>query len=159
MAATRNTDIVICGAGIAGVATAYHMAISSAGQRITLVDECQPLSYTTSSSGENFRDCWPNPQMADLMRDSIARMEQLAKEGNRTAAWMGGAVYSFAPFHLVYARANPDLAQTAPIPLTVLLFMVALTRGRLLAAVIARGRCLFGQSGRFLIGLGVRIFG
>ena len=80
MAATRNTDIVICGAGIAGVATAYHLAISGAGRRIVLVDERQPLSFTTSSSGENFRDCWPHPQMAALMRESIARMEQLASD-------------------------------------------------------------------------------
>lgn len=80
MAATRNSDIVICGAGIAGVATAYHLAINGAGRRIILVDERQPLSFTTSSSGENFRDCWPHPQMAALMRESIARMEQLARD-------------------------------------------------------------------------------
>lgn len=80
MASTSIYDIAVCGAGIAGIATAYHLAASGGVRRVVLIDECQPLSFTTSSSGENFRDCWPHPQMTSLMRESIARMEQLAEE-------------------------------------------------------------------------------
>ncbi len=76
----KNTRIVICGAGIAGVATAYHLAVRHGQQGIVLVDRLQPLSLTTSMSGENIRDYWPQACMAALSERSIELMEELAAE-------------------------------------------------------------------------------
>ena len=76
----KETRIVICGAGIAGVATAYYLAVKCRQTDIVLVDKLQPLSFTTSKSGENIRDYWPQPCMASLSDRSIELMEELAAE-------------------------------------------------------------------------------
>lgn len=54
---------------------------------------------------------------------------------HRIAAWFGGAVFSFAPYHLGDLKDHPDLAQMAPIPLTILFFMQALTSGSIPLAI------------------------
>jgi len=76
----KDAQIVICGAGIAGVATAYYLAVKRQQKNIVLVDRVQPLSFTTSKSGENIRDYWPQPCMAALSDCSIELMEELAAE-------------------------------------------------------------------------------
>jgi hypothetical protein len=79
---------------------------------------------------------------------------------SRTAAWLAGAVYSFAPYHLAHAREHPDVAHTAPIPLTVLLFLIALKRGSLLAA--AGGGLMLGLlawTGLYLTGMTIMTLG
>ena len=76
----KDTQIVICGAGIAGVATAYYLAVKCRQQDVVLIDRLQPLSLTTSKSGENIRDYWPQPCMASLSERSIELMEDLAAE-------------------------------------------------------------------------------
>ena len=35
---------------------------------ILLLDRGQPMSWTTSQSGENYRDYWPQPCMAEFAR-------------------------------------------------------------------------------------------
>jgi glycine/D-amino acid oxidase-like deaminating enzyme len=75
----RTTDVVICGAGIAGVAAAYYL--SKAGIRdILLIDERPPLSFTSDHSTECYRNWWPDASMLALMNCSIDLMEQLADE-------------------------------------------------------------------------------
>src|SRR5690606_12786219 len=49
---------------------------------------------------------------------------------NRVAAWFGGAVYSFAPYHLGDLRGHPDLTQLAFIPLAVLCLLIAFQQRR-----------------------------
>ena len=46
----------------------------------------------------------------------------------RAAAWLGGAVYSLAPYHIAHAGGHPDLVHLAPVPLTVLWLSWALER-------------------------------
>ena len=76
---TRTTDIVICGAGIAGVAAAHFL--SKAGvKNIVLLDERSPLSFTSDHSTECYRNWWPDPAMLALMNRSIDLMEALADE-------------------------------------------------------------------------------
>ena len=76
----KTTPIAICGAGIAGIATAYYLACKYRQRRIVLVDRLLPLSLTTSKSGENFRELWPQDCMTALMRRSLQLMEGLADE-------------------------------------------------------------------------------
>lgn len=80
--------------------------------------------------------------------------------GSRLGAGLAGAVYSFAPYHLAHAREHPDVAHMAPIPLTVLLFLVGLRRGSLLAA--AGGGLMLGLlawTGLYLTGMTVMTLG
>jgi sarcosine oxidase, subunit beta len=75
----QTADIVICGAGIAGVAAAHFL--SKAGARnILLLDERPPLSLTSDRSTECYRNWWSDPEMLALMNRSIDLMEALADE-------------------------------------------------------------------------------
>jgi sarcosine oxidase subunit beta len=78
-------DVVICGAGIAGVSAAYNLAVKYGVKDILLVDENAPLSLTSDQSTECYRNWWPGPDnaMIALMNHSIDMMEELAvKSGN-----------------------------------------------------------------------------
>jgi glycine/D-amino acid oxidase-like deaminating enzyme len=76
---TRTADVLICGAGIAGVAAAHFL--SKAGvKNILLLDERPPLSLTSDRSTECYRNWWPDPEMLRLMNRSIDLMEALAEE-------------------------------------------------------------------------------
>lgn len=56
---------------------------------------------------------------------------------NRVAAWFGGAIYSFAPYHIGDLRGHPDLAQLAFIPLAVLCLLIGLRHRRIGMAALA----------------------
>ena len=58
---TPAADVVVCGAGIAGVAAAYHLAVRHGVRRVVLVDERPPLSLTSDKSTEAYRNFWPGP--------------------------------------------------------------------------------------------------
>ena len=76
---TQAADIVICGAGITGVAAAYYL--SQAGiENILLLDERPPLSFTSDRSTECYRNWWPDADMLALINRSIDLMESLADE-------------------------------------------------------------------------------
>jgi len=78
----KNAHITICGAGIAGIATAYYLAVKYDQKNIVLIDKNQPMSLTTSKSGENFRDYWPQPCMTALTRHSVKLMQALSDESD-----------------------------------------------------------------------------
>jgi sarcosine oxidase, subunit beta len=79
-----RADIVICGAGIAGVSAAYFLAIRDQSRRIVLCDPRPPLSLTSDKSTECYRNWWPGPDdaMVRLVSRSIDLMEQLAGSSN-----------------------------------------------------------------------------
>jgi len=80
----ETAEVVICGAGIAGVAAAYHLAVRRGVRSVVLVDERPPLSLTSDKSAESYRNWWPGPgdDMAALMNRSIDLMEELARESD-----------------------------------------------------------------------------
>jgi glycine/D-amino acid oxidase-like deaminating enzyme len=73
-------EVVICGAGMAGVAAAYHLAVRHGVRRVILVDERPPLSLTSDKSTEAYRNFWPGPDdaMVRFMNRSIDLLEGLA---------------------------------------------------------------------------------
>ena len=75
-----HAQIVICGAGIAGIAAAHRLALHHGLKDIVLVDERSPLSLTSDKSTEAYRNWWPGPDeaMAHFMDRSIDLMEDLA---------------------------------------------------------------------------------
>ncbi len=83
---TTSADVVICGAGIAGISAAYHLAVKYGVRDVVLVDELPPLSLTSDKSTECYRNWWPGPgdAMVSLMNRSIDILEELAHaNGNR----------------------------------------------------------------------------
>jgi glycine/D-amino acid oxidase-like deaminating enzyme len=81
---TPSKRIVICGAGIAGVAAAYHLAVENKEESVILVEEGAPLSLTSDKSTEAYRNWWPGPDraMTAYMNRSIDLMEALARKTN-----------------------------------------------------------------------------
>ncbi len=80
---STSAEVVICGAGIAGIAAAYHLTQSGV-QDVVLVDERAPLSLTSDKSTECYRNWWPGPGdgMVRLMNRSIDLLEALARQTN-----------------------------------------------------------------------------
>jgi glycine/D-amino acid oxidase-like deaminating enzyme len=76
---SRTADVVICGAGITGVAAAHFLSKNGI-RNILLVDERPPLSFTSDRSTECYRNWWPEPEMLSLVNRSIDLMEALALE-------------------------------------------------------------------------------
>jgi glycine/D-amino acid oxidase-like deaminating enzyme len=77
-----SAEVVICGAGIAGVAAAYHLAVRRGVRGVVLVDERPPLTLTSDKSAECYRNWWPGPgdDMVAVMNRSIDLLEELARE-------------------------------------------------------------------------------
>jgi glycine/D-amino acid oxidase-like deaminating enzyme len=91
--------VVICGAGIAGVAAAYYLAVEYGLDRVTLVDEGNPLSLTSDKSTEAYRNWWPGPDwaMTAFMDRSIDLIEGIARAtGNRINLNRRGYVFATA---------------------------------------------------------------
>ncbi len=99
MMVPSSTDVLICGAGIAGIATAHALAVGHGIRRVLLVDERAPLTLTSDKSTEAYRNWWPGPDaaMVQFMNRSIDRLEQWADAtGNRFQLNRRGYVYATA---------------------------------------------------------------
>jgi glycine/D-amino acid oxidase-like deaminating enzyme len=110
----RAVDVVICGAGIAGVSAAYHLSVKHGIQDILLVDERPPLSLTSDKSTECYRNWWVGPDnaMVALMNHSIDLMERLAEQS--------GNVFHLNRRGYLYVTGDeakiPQILETAQIP-------------------------------------------
>ncbi len=115
MAAKSSYETVVIGAGIAGVAAGHYLACRYGHRDVLLVDRQQPLSLTTSRSGENYRDYWPQPCMRTLATASIDEMEQLlAVHGPAFAMKETGYLFaSRRPGHQIFPLAAANEAAPA----------------------------------------------
>src|SRR5215510_3210420 len=96
-----TAEVVICGAGIAGIAAAYHLAVRRGMANVVIVDERPPLSLTSDKSTESYRNWWPGPgdDMVALMNRSIDLLEELARES--------GNVFRMNRRGYLFATADP----------------------------------------------------
>ncbi len=89
------TRLTIVGAGIAGVASAYHLARAGDVRDVVLVDARAPLGLTTAASGENYRTWWPQPALSALVARSLELIEEIARRtDNRAHLTRLGYVYA-----------------------------------------------------------------
>ena len=86
MKARENVEILVVGAGIAGIATAYYLCTRYKKASVLLVDSRQPMSFTSAQSGDNYRNWWPHPTMTDFTNYSIDLMEQIASTSSNILA-------------------------------------------------------------------------
>src|SRR5690349_23920786 len=94
--ADSTAEVVICGAGIAGVATAYFLAAQHGLRDIVLVERGDPLSLTSDKSTECYRNWWPGPgtTMVRFMDRSIDLLEEMSEaSGDRFAMNRNGYAY------------------------------------------------------------------
>ena len=78
MAPTATADAVVCGAGIAGVSTAYFLVVHEGMSDVVLCDPRPPLTLTSDKSTEGYRNWWPDPSMVSFMDRSIDLLENLS---------------------------------------------------------------------------------
>lgn len=97
---STDADVVIVGAGIAGVSTAFHLAARHDTGNVVLVDPRPPLTLTSDKSTECYRNWWPNSSMVGLMNRSIDLLEEMAVE-------TGNAFNLKRPGYL-YVTAKPE---------------------------------------------------
>lgn len=79
---SAGAEVVICGAGIAGISVAYHLAVRHGVRDVVIVDERAPLTLTSDKSTECYRNWWPGPgdAMVRLTNRSIDLLEEWARE-------------------------------------------------------------------------------
>lgn len=77
-----DCDVVIIGAGIVGIATAYYLKKLRPDTSVILLESDQPMALTSAQSGENYRNWWPHPVMTAFTDRSIDLMESLSIETN-----------------------------------------------------------------------------
>jgi glycine/D-amino acid oxidase-like deaminating enzyme len=101
----RHAEVVIAGAGIAGIAAAYHLAVREGITRIVVVDPRDPLSLTSSRGAEAYRNYWPGPdrRMAGFMDRSIDLLEALDQAS--------GHAFDLNRRGYVFLTAEPEEAQ------------------------------------------------
>src|SRR5215211_1566582 len=82
MASRRVAEVLIAGAGMAGVAAAYQLAVRGRLSRVLLVDPREPLSLTTSKGTEAYRNYWPGPDdtMVRFMDRSIDLLDAVDRD-------------------------------------------------------------------------------
>ena len=79
---SSRAEVVVCGAGMAGIAAAYHLAVRRGVRGVVLVDAGEPLGLTSSRGTEAYRSWWPGPDdaMVRLTSRSLDVLEELAVE-------------------------------------------------------------------------------
>jgi sarcosine oxidase, subunit beta len=94
-----TAEIVICGAGIAGIAAAYHLVVKQGMRNVVLVEPGAPLALTSDKSTEAYRNWWPGPgdAMVAFMNRSIDLLEEIARAtDNRIQLNRRGYLYATA---------------------------------------------------------------
>lgn len=103
---SETVDVVIVGAGIVGLAAAYHLAVHRSIKRIALVDEREPLGLTSRRGTMAYRNWFPGPgdALVHLMNCSIDWLQEIdTLSGHALRLTRGG---------YVYLSANPAMQAT-----------------------------------------------
>src|SRR6185503_9818668 len=106
MPSSPSADVVICGAGIAGAAAAYHLAVRHGVRHVVLIDEREPLTLTTDKGTQGYRNWWPGPD--DTMCRFVSRSIDLLEE----TALESGNVFRLNRRGYLFATADPRQLET-----------------------------------------------
>ncbi|MEW6734734.1 MAG: FAD-dependent oxidoreductase [Acidobacteriota bacterium] len=81
---TKKWDVVICGAGMAGITAAYHLTVRQGIKNVLLIDERTPLTLTSNKGTQAYRNWWPGPDdtMVRFINRSIDLLEELAQQND-----------------------------------------------------------------------------
>ena len=79
-----TAEVVVVGAGIAGISAAFHLAVRRGLDGVVLVEAGDPLALTSDKSTECYRNWWPGPgdAMVAFMNRSIDLLERIERESD-----------------------------------------------------------------------------
>lgn len=77
-----HADVVIAGAGIAGIATAYYLTSVHGVRDVVLIEPGPPMMLTSAKPVEGYRNWWGDGAMVQFMNRSLDLLEQLADATN-----------------------------------------------------------------------------
>ncbi|HXK17367.1 MAG TPA: FAD-binding oxidoreductase, partial [Polyangiaceae bacterium] len=87
-------DVIIVGAGIMGLATAYHLAKEHARRRILVLDAGYLCGGASGRNGGGLRAQWSSEANVRLMQESLAMCKEFAHE-HRINTWFRQGGYLF----------------------------------------------------------------
>ena len=100
-----NAEVVICGAGMAGAAAAYHLAVRQRVPNVVIVDEREPLTLTSNKGTQGYRNWFDGPDdtMARFVGRSVGIIEELAEES--------GNVFQLSRTGYAFVTATEDMRE------------------------------------------------
>jgi glycine/D-amino acid oxidase-like deaminating enzyme len=102
---TETFDVVVCGAGILGAATAYNLRRS--GAKVLLLEKAQPAAGGTGKSAAIVRQHYSNPVLIRMARDSVEMFAAMPDELGRSGGYEAcGWCFLIAPDMLAGAKKN-----------------------------------------------------
>ena len=87
-------DVVIVGAGIVGLATAYHLARLKTGLRIVVLEGSYLCSGASGRNGGGVRAQWSDEISIQLMQESLDEFKSFARR-HRINTWFRQGGYLF----------------------------------------------------------------
>jgi sarcosine oxidase subunit beta len=87
-------DVVVVGAGIMGLATAYHLAKDHGQKRVLVLDAGYLCGGASGRNGGGVRAQWSSEANVRLMQESLARCKEFAHE-HRINTWFRQGGYLF----------------------------------------------------------------
>src|SRR5829696_4646431 len=94
-----SAEVVICGAGMAGAAAAYQLAVRHRIRDVVIVDEREPMTLTSDKGTQGYRNWFDGPDdtMARFVGRSVGILEELAEEsGNAIRLSRHGYLFATA---------------------------------------------------------------
>jgi glycine/D-amino acid oxidase-like deaminating enzyme len=100
-----SAEVVICGAGIAGAAAAYQLAVRHRVPNVVIVDEREPLTLTSDKGTQGYRNWFDGPDdtMARFVGRSLGILEELADES--------GNAFALSRHGYAFVTARPDMRE------------------------------------------------
>jgi glycine/D-amino acid oxidase-like deaminating enzyme len=98
-----TAEAVICGAGMAGAAAAYHLAVRNRMPNVVIVDDRAPMTLTSDKGTQAYRNWFDGPDatMTRFVGRSIGILEELAEES--------GNVFKLSRHGYAFATADPPM--------------------------------------------------
>jgi len=98
-----TAEAVICGAGMAGAAAAYHLAVRNRVPNVVVVDERAPMTLTSDKGTQAYRNWFDGPDatMARFVGRSLDILEELAEES--------GNAFHLSRHGYAFATADPAM--------------------------------------------------
>ena len=101
----ETAEIVICGAGMAGAAAAYHVVVRNRVPNVVIVDERPPMTLTSDKGTQGYRNWFDGPDdtMARFVGRSIGILEELAESS--------GNVFGLSRHGYAFATGDPGMRE------------------------------------------------